>query len=304
MDGGEALMDFVAWVSLAIRASVMLTVFGLSLRADPEVALYLVRRPRQLARSLLAMNVVMPVVAVVLAMSFPLHPAVKIDLVALAVSPVPPILLGRELRAGGHAHYTIGLFLTAGALAIVFVPAAVALMGRIAGRALVVPTSTVATLVLLTVLIPLAAGLLVHRLAPALAERAAGPISMSATVLLVVAVLPVLVVAAPAIVSLIGNGTLAAMAVFSVIGLMTGHVLGGPDPTERLVLAMATASRHPGVAAAIAAATFPGQMLTAPAIALYLVVSSLMTAVYLGWFRRRHAALSEVEPATSKRSAA
>jgi len=94
------------------------------------------------------------------------------------------------------------------------------------------------------------------------------------------------------------------MAVFSVIGLVTGHVLGGPDPTERLVLAMATASRHPGVAAAIAAATFPGQMLTAPAIALYLVVSSLMTAVYLGWFRRRHATLSEVEPAKSRRSAA
>ena len=91
MDGGEALMDFVAWVSLAIRASVMLTVFGLSLRADPEVALYLVRRPRQLARSLLAMNVVMPVVAVVLAMSFPLHPAVKLCGM-LAIASIPAFL--------------------------------------------------------------------------------------------------------------------------------------------------------------------------------------------------------------------
>jgi len=39
------------------------------------------------------------------------------------------------------------------------------------------------------------------------------------------------------------------------------------------------------------------------AIALYLVVSSLMTAVYLGWFRRRHATLSEVEPAIPPKAA-
>jgi BASS family bile acid:Na+ symporter len=299
-------MDFAMLIRLLLRLSIMLTVFGLSLRADPGAAVYLFRRPRQLARSLLAMNVVMPLVAVVIALAAPsrLHAAVKICLVTLAVSPVPPILPGRELKAGGHAHYTIGLFVAVGLLSIVFVPVAVALGGQVFGRAVEVPVASVASLVTLTVLAPLAAGLLVHHVAPSLAERGAGPISSVASTLLLVALLPALVVTGPAIVSLIGNGTLAAMALFCAAGLAAGHVLGGPSPPERLVLAMATCSRHPGVAATIAAATIPDEKLTIPAIALYLIVSGIGTALYVAWVRRRSTAARGAEPATSKRSAA
>ena len=52
--------------------------------------------------------------------------------------------------------------------------------------------SSVALIVLLTVLVPLAAGLIVNRLAPAFARRIARPVSLSATVLLVAASLPVI----------------------------------------------------------------------------------------------------------------
>jgi BASS family bile acid:Na+ symporter len=296
-------MDLAALIALLIRVSVMLTVIGLSLQAPPRVAAYLFRRPRQLLRSLLSMDVVMPLVAVVLAAAFPLQASVKIALVALAVSPVPPMLLSRELKAGGHAHYTIGLFVAAGLLSIFFVPVAVALVGVLFGVPLHVPITTVSSLVTQTVLAPLALGLLVHYLAPAFALRVTGPVSTAGGILLIVAVVPVLVVEARAILALIGNGTLLAMVVFSAVGLLAGHALGGPRPAERLVLAMATASRHPGVAAAIAA-TYAGERATVPAVALYLVVSSLATAVYVAWYRRRQIAAGGVEPAASKRSAA
>src|SRR5689334_20587568 len=92
-------------IPLALKASIVLTVFGLGLSARWGDAPSLLRRPGQLLRSLLAMTVIMPLFAVALAGAFALHPAVKIALVALAVSPVPPFLPKKELRAGGGTSY-------------------------------------------------------------------------------------------------------------------------------------------------------------------------------------------------------
>ena len=54
-------MDLAALIPVAIRTSIFRVVFALGLGARLEGALYLFRRPAQLARSLLAMNVIMPV---------------------------------------------------------------------------------------------------------------------------------------------------------------------------------------------------------------------------------------------------
>ena len=64
-------------VRLALRTSIFLIVFSLGLRATRADVLYLLSRPGRLARSLLAMNVIMPLVAVGLSLAFNLHPAVK-----------------------------------------------------------------------------------------------------------------------------------------------------------------------------------------------------------------------------------
>jgi BASS family bile acid:Na+ symporter len=96
----------------------------------------------------------------------------------------------------------------------------------------------------------------------------------------------------------------AALAGFSVTGLVVGHLLGGPGAAERMVLALATASRHPGISVAIAAAAFPQQRLVGAAVGLYLLVSALASGVYLALVRRRLAAASGVaSPASSRRVA-
>jgi BASS family bile acid:Na+ symporter len=104
-----------------------------------------------------------------------------------------------------------------------------------------------------------------------------------------VSALPILFTAWPTIVSLTGDGTIIALATFVLVGLAVGHLLGGPDPEDRSVLALSTASRHPGVALAIAHATFPEQQLVLAAVLLYLLVSALVPMPYLAWNRRRHA---------------
>jgi len=110
-------MRLATLIPLVLKVSIVLNVFGLGLNASAQDATYLFRRPHQLLRSLLAMHVVMLLCATVLAVNFALHPAVKIALVALAVSPIPPLLPKKTRKAGGEASYAIGLVVAAALLA-------------------------------------------------------------------------------------------------------------------------------------------------------------------------------------------
>src|SRR5262245_1599704 len=259
-------MDLATLIPIAIKTSIFLLVFALGLGANFEGALYLLRRPAQLVRSLVAMNIVMPVLAVVLVAAFDLHFVLKVALIALALSPVPPLLPKKQLKAGGSADYTVLLLLSAALFTIVSIPLSVEVIGRIFDRPANITPAIVAQIVVLSVIAPLAAGMLVRHFAPQFAERIARPVSRFATVALLVGVLPIVFAAWPAAVALVGNGTLAVITVFVVAGLAAGHMLGGPDPDTRVVLALATATRHPGVAMAVAHAVAPGEKLVLGAV--------------------------------------
>jgi bile acid:Na+ symporter, BASS family len=277
-------------VMLALRTSIFLIVFSLGLRATRADLLYLVSRPGRLSRTLLAMAVVMPLVAVGLSLAFNLHPAVKTALVALSLAPVPPILPRKELKAGGHGSYVIGLLAAAALLSIVFIPVAEHFLRRLFDVGVDRPPTMVIGLVAVTVLVPLLAGTLARRLGPALAERLASPLNTFATILLVLTCLVLLLHSWKVGLPLIGNSNVLVIAVFVVIGLIVGHLLGGPEPENRVVLALSTASRHPGVAMAIASTMSPDEKLTIGAILLYLLVNTLISIPYVRWARAREVA--------------
>ncbi|MCI0661149.1 MAG: Na+-dependent transporter [Acidobacteria bacterium] len=280
-------MDLETLIILVLKVSIVLTVFGFALHATIDDALYLFRRPSELFRSIMSMNIIMALFAVSLSSSFGLHPAVKIALVALALSPVPPFLPKKELKAGGHASYAIGLLAAAALLSIIIVPLTVKLLGMAYGRDYYVSPAVIAKLVFISVLIPLAVGIAVQYFSPNFADRISGLISKVAVILLVVGILPILFTSWPSIVSLVGDGTILAIAAFSLMGVLTGHLLGGPEPDHRTVLALSTASRHPGVALAIATANFPKEKLALAAILLHVLINAVVLMLYLIW-RRRH----------------
>jgi hypothetical protein len=57
----------------------------------------------------------------------------------------------------------------------------------------------------------------------------------------------------------IGGAAVVAMIGFVAVGLIVGHVMGGPEPENSVVLALSTACRHPMIALTIASANFPDQ---------------------------------------------
>jgi BASS family bile acid:Na+ symporter len=228
----------------------------------------------------------MPLLALWLSLAFHLNPAVKIALVALAVSPLPPRLTNNALMAGGDGSYTIGLLVAASLLSIVLVPATVFLVGQLVDATMRVPAVAIAEIVGATVLVPLAIGIGVRRIMPAAATRAAKTVERVATLALAACVIPLLVTSWPAFTVLVGNGTLAVITAMTLVGLLVGHFLGGPSAEHRTVLALATASRHPAVAIAIAGATFPAEKLAVPAILLALCVGALTSVPYIAWRKR------------------
>ncbi len=280
-------MTLLQAIMLTLQVSILMTVFSFGLRTTPDDVLGVVRRPLLLGRSLVAMFVVMPIVAIAMARAFELRPAVEIALAALAISPIPPLLPGREQKAGGDANFALGLMAIVGALSIFIVPAAVDIFSRYFTRPLAMSSGAIADIILKAALLPLAAGMVFRAVWPAVSARIAKPVELIAKVLLAIGVVALLAGAARAMLAMAGNGSIIAMAAFVVVGLGVGHVLGGPNAENRLVLALSTASRHPAIALALAKANFPDEPFLGATILLYLVVSLLIGIPYQVWQKRK-----------------
>lgn len=274
-------------IQLLLKLSILLIEFCLGLKSDPQDAMYLFRRPGQLLRSLLSMYIVMPSFALLLSISFHLRPALKIALIALAVSPIPPLVPKNVLKAGGGQSYTLGLLVTAALFGIIFIPSALELLGRAFGLPIGMSLGSIALLVLTTVLLPIGAGIGARYIAPVLADRIAGPLSFTGMLLLIVSIAPILFTAWPDILSLIGNGTIIALIAFVGAGIASGELLGGPGARDGAALALSTASRHPGIALAITRANFPAVNQVSAAILIYLIVTAVAMIPYIVWSRRR-----------------
>ena len=280
-------MDLKQIVILALQVSIVCTVFGFGLKTTIDDLLYLIRRPGLLARSLLAVFVVMPVVAVLLSLLVDFGSMVERALIAVAVSPVPPLLPQKETRAGGDHNYALGLMATIAILAMAVIPLEILILQVIAGRELEMASGAVVRVVLISTLLPLGAGAAMRAYMPGVVARIEKPVAMIANVLLPVALLVLLAAAAPAILALVRDGgMLIAMLVFLVVGLAVGHVLGRPNPNHSVVLALSTACRHPAIALSIAAANFPGEQFGAT-ILLYVLLGVIVGVPYLAWHRRQ-----------------
>ena len=104
---------------------------------------------------------------------------------ALAISPVPPILYKRQLGGGGRREYVVGLLVAMGLLSIVLVPMSVAILNLIFSASVQVSPLVVTRIILTSVLAPLAVGLLIRQWFP-VAEKSATHILAVAGLLLVV----------------------------------------------------------------------------------------------------------------------
>jgi len=269
-------------LGLLLQASLFLVVlsFGLQIRVDDLLCLF--RRPWQLLKSLISMFVVLLIFAIVVDRIFELRGVVEVALIALALSPVPPLLPNKALKSGGDKSFTFGLLAAVSLLSIIIMPGVFRVVEAIFGRQGNFSEEVVLKAILTGVVMPVVIGMIIRHLAPA-SERFAGILGKVGMVILILACLPILVALSSVIWTIIGNGPILAIIAFAVVGIIAGHLLGGPDPRDRTVLAIATASRHPAIAIAVTSANVgeADAKLAAAVVILYVIASSVVLAVYL-----------------------
>lgn len=279
-------MDVKALVPILIQGSMFLVVLAFAMQCRWSDFVATLHRPGLLFRAFLAINVVVPLVALAIVYFFPLERVVEVGLILMAVSPLAPLAPGNALKAGSARGSVIGAYTVMIVLAIVIVPLTVHLVDGVFGAQAVVPLPLVARVILISAVIPIAIGLMIGAAAPDFSSRVAPLVTKAAFAVLALLLILVVGVAHAQFIELIGNGTLLAFTATIAMGLAAGHLLGGPDWGGRGGLAIAAATRHPGIAGAIAHANQADQRAVVATL-LFLLNGVIVAAIYQHWLKRR-----------------
>jgi len=266
---------------LVLKLSVVALIFGVGLGSTATDLAYLWRRPRQLARSLAAMYLVVPLVILLLAKLLPMTAGVRTAVLVLAVSAGAP-LLPKRLMNLGREGYVFSLVVTSSLVAIVAVPLWVEIIAAAFGRDAQVDPLRLAALIAKAFLGPLLLGMGARRLIGPPSERLSERLLALAGIVLAVAAVALVLLHGHLIVEA-GLRPVVGLLSMTVIALTVGHLMGGPDPGDRTALAVSCATRHVGVAVLTASAV-PGPK-TAAFVIAYVLTAAIACTGYLRWRR-------------------
>jgi BASS family bile acid:Na+ symporter len=285
-----------------LKLAIAALVFALGTGATTEDALYLWRRPGLLLRSLFAMDVVVPVAAVLLLFTLRPERVAALAILAMAVSPGAPIAPQKQLKLGGRLPYVNSLIIAVTVVSILSIPLTLTILHRVLAaeaESLVLPRD-VAWIAFTSLLLPLGLGMAVRHFFPRLADRVAKPLSTAVNVFIALVFLLIIIKAFPAIVGL-GAGALGAIALITLVSIAGGHLLGGPVPEDRTALAIASSVRHPGLALMIAKVELPGERIVTVILA-YILIGTLAAIPYTAWRKRLRKPREEELQATASKA--
>ena len=273
-------------VLVALQLSIFLSMLTIGMGSSVSDLRSLLGQPSRLARSLVAINVLGPAIAIGVCKAFSLHPAIIIGLMTLSVAPVSNLFVQSmvPLPEPGRAAYAYGLFFASAVLSVILTPLAVDVIQAIFGGDAHVTSLAAAQVVLSSVLLPLGIGLFVGRRWPASNQLISGIRNVSTFVLIVCGGF-IIARGSSLVGPIVREGALTAIVLITLLWLAAGHLLGGPTDDDRTVLAHATVSRHPGVA--IVVATLTDERLAPIGVLVAALVSSLAVVPYTLWRKRR-----------------
>lgn len=262
---GETLSDVVGIAVLVFAVSSMLSVgcgYTLSQIAEP------LRRARRVMRALVANFVLVPLLAIAILQFLPLERPLAVGLFLVATAAGAPFLI--KLTQAAEADVALSA-----ALLVLLLPATIVYMPIVVPLALpeaAVSVFGIARPLVLTMLLPLALGLIVRAYAERLARRLQPIMGKLATFALVVLVVATVLANLREILGLFGTGAILACVILIVGAFTIGFALG----EAKEILALGTGQRN--IAAAMVVAT---QAFDSPETVSMVVVASLIDLAVL-----------------------
>lgn len=222
--------------------------------------------------ALVANFVAVPLLAFVILHVIKLDPAYAIGLVLVAAAAGAPMIIKLTEMSGGDVAFSAGLLVLLIVVSIVYMPLVVPLLSS--GSE--ISPWAIANPLVLTMLLPLAVGLLVKRLAPT-----TGPILPVLRVVTNVSLLTLIVLTfalnLPLVIGVLGSGAILASLMFIVGAFGIGWVFGGAfGDALRDEMALGTSQRNFAAALVVATESF-----AAPGVVVMAVVVSLVTMAVL-----------------------
>jgi BASS family bile acid:Na+ symporter len=268
---------FKVVVSVVIPFASVLT----GLRTATVDPFWLLKRPSLLLRSLLAILVLVPLGTVAFLEVVRASALVETGLIVaiLAVGIGPPAVLKDTRAAEANVGFEVELNVILMAIAVAFVPTAVALIGRYFRLELRLEAWRVAGVVLTRAVLPLFVGVLIARLLPRVAAPMGRVGAQIVQIVLLAVVALALLVSWRGLLELGAQGWLTSSAV-ALGALVVGHLCGGPDPANRRVLATFSSIRFPGLALLIASIA-PLAKGVMPVVLAYVISSVVLVAIYM-----------------------
>ncbi|SNS44331.1 Predicted Na+-dependent transporter [Sphingomonas laterariae] len=283
-------MDLKTLIPLLLTGSIMLLLISVGMASWRGDFAYVLKRPPLLGKAMLAVNILPPLIAVIVTSFFPLLPAVKAGILLMAISPVPPVLPNKDIKYGGRTEYAYGIYAAMAICSIVTVPLLGEILSHYYGVDAIFPLSVLAKNVLIGVVVPLAIGIVLGRwLMPKIAHKYAPIISTIAAICVSLAFIALIIPLWSDIMALVRDGAVIAIAIIIALVLLCGHALGGPRFEDRPILAFTAATRHPGIALALAGANLVDKKVSA-AVLLTLIVGLIVQIPYQIFVNRRAAA--------------
>jgi BASS family bile acid:Na+ symporter len=273
------------WIGLFATLTIFTVMFTLGLMLGREQLRAALQHRVVLAAVVFAVVVPVPALAVLALYALAVKGPVAAGIVLMSISPGAPVALRRALEAGGSREFAPALHLAIVLLAVVTVPASVAILDWIFAADFTVTPLHIARQVFYAQLLPMALGALLRACRPALAARLEAPLGRVGNLLLL-ALFALLLVDVRSIIAAVGWTPAIAGVGMTACALGIGAAFSWRDAEVQPAAAVAAAMRNPGLALVIATVNRMPPDVTSAVIG-YAVGMGLTIVAYLQWRKRR-----------------
>lgn len=260
------------------------TMFALGVVLDPQDLRQTLERPGRIGLGVVTQYSVMPLLGFGVALLAPFSPELALGFIIVACAPGAMASNVMVYLAGGAVAYSVAVTTVATFLSPLVTPSLVQLLG---GVFLEIPFWPMMQTILLTVLLPLLAGMVVHRLlGPYLA--AARTMAPGVAALAIIVICSYAVAANQERIAQVGLWVLVFVVVLNGLGYTLGWWLArlyGFDSRHRLTLAIEIGMQNAGLGVALALKHFsPETALPGALFAVWCILTAAGASAYLRRF--------------------
>jgi BASS family bile acid:Na+ symporter len=299
---GAALVEpgLVTWFrGDAIVAALAVIMLGMGLTLEPADFARVATRPTAVATGLVAQFTIMPLAGWGVATGFGLETPLAAGLILVACCPGGTASNVVTYLARGDVALSVAMTTCSTLAAVALTPL---LTAALAGRLIEVDAGGLVVSTLQVVVLPVAAGVVVNRLAPR-AVAAVLPVAPLVSVVAIALVCASIIGQNAASVRAAGLRLVAAVAAVHALGFGVGYLAGrwlGQGPAVARTISIEVGMQNSGLGVVLAQRHFPAEPLAAVPGAISAVVHSVLGSCLAGWWRLRG---TPAEPAVSGCSA-